>query len=147
MFAGIDGQQNVLLSAQLQRLLCHHGETANAFVFCHQMQPELQKGPTCGFAVLLIALRCSVGDVTLDRLVKMGKHFGITYNGELFSGPFSVGSFSHFIFRWSRVALSISTLVKTLTTFAFRFPPVKLIGCVNLSKNLAKLLQTGVISA
>ncbi|KAL3083218.1 hypothetical protein niasHS_011020 [Heterodera schachtii] len=85
MFAGIDGQQNVLLSAQLQRLLCHHGETANAFVFCHQMQPELQKGPTCGFAVLLMALRCSVGDVTLDRLVEMGKHFGITYNGELFS--------------------------------------------------------------
>uniref|UniRef100_A0A183BLM5 Actin maturation protease n=1 Tax=Globodera pallida TaxID=36090 RepID=A0A183BLM5_GLOPA len=89
MFAEIDGQHSVLFRNRLEALIRTHGEAANVHVFVHQMRSELQKGPTCGFAALLMALRCSqcqlAEEVTLQHLVEMGKSLGFTYQGELFS--------------------------------------------------------------
>uniref|UniRef100_A0A914HK95 Actin maturation protease n=1 Tax=Globodera rostochiensis TaxID=31243 RepID=A0A914HK95_GLORO len=71
MFAEIDGQRSVLFSDRLEALIRTHGKSANVHVFVHQMRSELQKGPTCGFAALLMALRCS--------------HCQLAEEGELFS--------------------------------------------------------------
>ncbi|CAK5025919.1 unnamed protein product [Meloidogyne enterolobii] len=86
-----------LFKSRLDRVL-KQSTNFKAVCFAHHIvKPVLQVGPTCGFASLSNALNIyNLKSPNLNNLVELGRSFGITNGGEIFS----VGWFCNFIQKY-----------------------------------------------